>query len=164
MSSSDAISREGLIGLIPVLAGQLAADLLLKNKKRGPLGRPRAHSPRSSPGDAPKSAHALERERNGFAPLRRVDDAHIDALAFGQMRDAGRPEDRNMHEDVLAAVVARHEPEALGVIEPFDLAGDADRRRRIGRDAARARRAERRRGRAQAGEERMRKRSEREQA
>ncbi len=42
-----------------------------------------------------------------------------------------------MDEHVLAAVVARHETEALGVVEPLDLAADGDRGRGIGRDAAR---------------------------
>ena len=58
-------------------------------------------------------------------------------LAFGQMRDAGGAEHGDMDEHVLAAVVAGDEAEALGVVEPFDLAADRDRGRRIGRHAAR---------------------------
>src|SRR5581483_11235302 len=68
------------------------------------------------------------RDRDRLAALRRVDHAHVDRLTLGQMGDAGRAQNRNMDEHVLAAVIARHEAEALGVVEPFDLAGDADRR------------------------------------
>src|SRR5580658_9967707 len=46
------------------------------------------------------------RERYGLAALRRVDHSHIDRLALRQMGDAGRAEDRDVDEDVLAAVVA----------------------------------------------------------
>ena len=49
-----------------------------------------------------------------------------------------------MDEHVLAAVVAGHEAKALGVVEPFDLAADADRGRRIGRGPARTRARRRR--------------------
>ena len=46
-----------------------------------------------------------------------------------------------MDEDILAAVFARHEAEALGVVEPFDLARDADTAvDGSGGDAARPRR------------------------
>ena len=45
-----------------------------------------------------------------------------------------------MDEDVLAAVFARDKAEALGVIEPFDLASDRDGGRRVRSDAAGPRR------------------------
>ena len=81
-----------------------------------------------------------DRERNRLPTLRRVDDAHIDLLAFGEMRNAGRSQDRDMDEDVLAAVLARHEAETLDVVEPLDFAGDGDRGRGVRGDPARPRR------------------------
>src|SRR5580704_15771505 len=65
-----------------------------------------------------------DRERNRLASLRGVDDSHIDLLALCEVRYAGRPEDRDVDEDVFAAVFTRHEAEALGVVKPFDMAGD----------------------------------------
>src|ERR1700691_82939 len=66
------------------------------------------------------NAAPLDGERDSLATLGRVDDAHVDALTLCQMRQAGGSKDRDMHEDVLAAIVARHKAEAFGVVEPFD--------------------------------------------
>ena len=75
-------------------------------------GRTRARQTRVRPGS--------DGDRQGFAALRRVDHPHGDGLALREMRDAGRPEDRDMNEHVLAAVVRLHEAKALVVVEPLD--------------------------------------------
>src|SRR5271166_2663592 len=77
---------------------------------------------------------ASERKRYRLAALGRVDDAHVDLLAFGEVRNAGRPEDRDVNEHVLAAVIARDEAEPLGVVEPLHLPGDRNCGRRIWRN------------------------------
>src|SRR5579863_4511628 len=55
----------------------------------------------------------LKRERNGLASLRRVDHSHVHLLTLGEMRNAGRTQDRDMDEYVFAAVLAGNEAEAL---------------------------------------------------
>src|SRR5574337_1370038 len=66
----------------------------------------------------------LDGEGYRLAALGGVDDPHVDLLAFREMRNSGRPKDRDVDEDVLAAVVAGDEAESLGVVEPLHLAGD----------------------------------------
>src|SRR4051794_26004721 len=67
---------------------------------------------------------SAERDGNRLAALRRVDHLHENGLTFGELGDAGRAKDRDVDEDVLAAVIAGDEAEALRLIEPFDLAAD----------------------------------------
>src|SRR6202453_3496202 len=53
------------------------------------------------------------------------------------MRNAGRTEDRDMDENVLAASLAGAEAKPLGVVKPFHLSDDRNGGRRIRRDPAR---------------------------
>ncbi len=129
------MSREGCIAELSCPRGGLG------DRPPVALQRKSAAAPRSVAATSPEPAsRGSDRQRNRFAPLGRVDDPHVDLLALREMGDAGRSEDRDMDEDVLAAVLARHEAEALGVVEPLDLAGDRDGGRRIGSGAARPRR------------------------
>ena len=54
------------------------------------------------------------------------------------MRNAGRTEDRDMDEYVLAAILAGDETKPLGVVKPFDLSDDRNGGRRIRSDPARS--------------------------
>jgi hypothetical protein len=78
-----------------------------------------------------------ERQRNRLAPFGRIHHSHRDLLAFSQMRNAGRPQDRDMDEDVFAAIVTGDETKSLGVVEPLHLADDRNRSRGIRGDSAR---------------------------
>src|ERR1700722_12811157 len=83
------------------------------------------------------AGYFLERERNRLAALRRIDHSHCHLLAFSQMRNAGRPEHGNVHENIFPAIVAGDETKPLGVVEPLHLSDDRDRGRGIRGDAAR---------------------------
>src|SRR5947209_8152887 len=76
------------------------------------------------------------RDRQRLAAFRRVDDPHGHGLALHEAGDARGAQDRDMDEDVLAAVVRLHEAEALVLVEPLHLAGDGDGGRRIWGHAA----------------------------
>ena len=89
-----------------------------------------------------------EGDRQSFATLRRIDDAHRHRLAFGEMVNAGGPEDRDVNEHILAAVIRLNEAEALVVVEPFDRSADFRRGRRIRMTARGTRLSEARRRRA----------------
>src|SRR5271165_2802304 len=125
------MSREGCIGPVLQSAGRSAS-----RHSGTPPCKERGFEPRSL------NARALgsDRQRNRLTALRRVDDAHIDLLALGEMGNAGRLEDRYVDEHVLAAVFARNEAETLDAVEPLDFAGDRNGCRRIRGNAPRSRR------------------------
>src|ERR1700722_8187166 len=77
-----------------------------------------------------------ERQRNRLAAFGRIHDSHRHLLAFGQMRNAGRAQDRDMDEDVFAAVLAGDETKPLGVVKPLHLSDDRNCSRRIRGHAA----------------------------
>src|SRR6202789_483152 len=54
------------------------------------------------------------------------------------MRNAGRTQDRDMDEYVLAAILAGDETKPLGVVKPFDLSDDRNGGRRIRGDPTRS--------------------------
>ena len=64
-----------------------------------------------------------------FAPLRGLDDLHGDALTVSQRTHAGRLQDRDVDENVLATILAGHKAETLFGVEPLD---GAVKRRRLG--------------------------------
>src|SRR5260370_27278304 len=137
ISSSAAMSREGF-KTAPVCCRRRPSSLKQKS-----AGRSNGRAPPCTEAALRKflvTGALSDRERDRFATLGRVYDAHVDALAFGQMGHAGGAEDRDMDEDLLAAVVAGDKTGAPRVVEPFDLARDADRRRRVRPNPPRARR------------------------
>ena len=131
------MSREDCIASTLLSAGCIRLQAVrpaLQRKERGLRRAPVAGEDSRASRRAP--IRRSDRERNRFAPLGRIDDPHVDLLAFREMRYARRPKDRDMDEDVLAAVFARDKAEPLGVVKPFDLASDRDGGGRVRCDAA----------------------------
>src|SRR6185437_14742115 len=83
------------------------------------------------------AGRSVGRDRSRFSALHAFDDLHGDALALGEIGDAGALEDRSMDEDILAAIADGDEAEALVGIVPFDGAGHLDGVREIGRGTLR---------------------------
>src|SRR5215470_11334917 len=79
----------------------------------------------------PAAGSAGQRDRDRLAALRRIDHAHRNALALGQVGQLRALEHRDVQEHVLAAVGDGDEAETLLAVEPLHGAGEIDRRRGI---------------------------------
>src|SRR3546814_8772987 len=70
---------------------------------------------------APRGSDGFEVGRRGL-PLPALLEVEAHALTFGKIADAGAFDGRNVHEDVLGAIIRLDEAEALCRVEPFNSA------------------------------------------
>ena len=78
-----------------------------------------------------KSTLVQQRDGDRLASLRRRDHLHAHALSLAEGGQSRTLNDSNVHEHVLAAVVANDETEALVPFEPLDRSLDDSCRRWI---------------------------------
>src|SRR5712671_6202435 len=97
--------------------GPFCSTALIRNCRLKASGSPRTKRPSRREAFTASFGRAYG---YGLAPLLCLDDPHRDALALRQIRQLCPLHDRDMYEDILAAVVDFDETHAFLEREPFD--------------------------------------------